>query len=419
MILEADWVVPITSGTIEGGAVSIGEGRILEVGEAGEVEGDEVLEFPGCALIPGLINTHCHSGMTLLRGYADDLPLDAWLEDYIWPSEGRMGPEHVRAGADLACAEMLLGGTTSFADMYFHMESVAEAVEGSGMRALLGYGMIDAGKEDNVAEEELEEGLAFAGAFDGAAEGRIKTAMAPHSPETCSADMFLEGRKLLTHLSETEEGVLEVVKRGDDLPVEFLDELGVLGGTLAAHAVHVYEREMELLAERGTHVSHCPSSNLKLGSGIAPVPEMMEAGVNLSLGTDSAASNNSLDMFREMRLAALIHKGVKGDPTLVSASEALEMATVGGARALELEAGALEAGALADVVAVDLDAPHNRPVDDPVSALVFSAGAGDVTDVFVGGKRVVEDGELKTVEVEALTQKAEALASEVRTRQAS
>ncbi|MBS1263108.1 MAG: 5'-deoxyadenosine deaminase [Methanonatronarchaeales archaeon] len=416
MILRADHVLPVTSPPVEDGGVLVRDGLIQEVGPFEEVKGsgEEVHRFEGSALIPGLVNAHCHSGMTLLRGYADDVSLNSWLRDYVWPVESRMNEEDVGAGASLACAEMLLGGVTGFADMYFHMGAIAAAVEESGMRALLSYGMIDVGKDENGAEAELEEGRRFAEEYGGAAEGRIETALGPHSPETCSARMYPRDSRIMTHVSETESGVTSVVEREGQGPVEFLDGIGVLDGALLAHGVHLSGEEMEILAERGAHVAHCPSSNLKLGSGVAPVRELLEVGVNVCLGTDGAASNNNLDMFHETRLAALLHKGVAEDATTVPAETALEMATLNGAEALGVDAGALEPGKHADIVAVDLSTPHDTPVDDPVSALVYSAKSGDVTDVFVAGEHVVRDGDLRSLDLERVVETAERSAERLR-----
>lgn len=416
MILRAPWVVPVATPPIRDGAVMVEGDNIVEVGPFEDIstKGHDVVKYEGCALIPGLVNTHCHTGMTLLRGYADDVELETWLQEYIWPVESEMEARDVETGALLACAEMLLGGTTGFADMYFHMDGVASAAERSGMRALLSYGMIDVGKDQNEARDELDEGYRFAEEYDGAANGRIRTGLGPHSPETCSEQMYPGDTHLMTHVSETRKGVRQVADREGMLPVEFLESIGVLEGLLAAHVVHLEDREIDLLAERGARVSHCPSSNLKLGSGVAPVPTLLNAGVEVSLGTDGAASNNNLDMFHEMRLAALLHKGEAEDPTLVSAETALEMATLNGAEALGFDAGALEPGRLADVVAVDISGAHVAPVDDPVSALVYSARAGDVRDVYVAGERVVRNGELLTLDLEAVVAEAEERAAALR-----
>jgi len=345
--------------------------------------------------------------MTAFRGISDNKLLEDWLHEDIFPAEDSLTEMDAYYGAMAASLEMLKTGTTCFSDMYFHMDGVAAAVEESGIRATLAYGMIDVGKDENEAEAELEEGYRFMEEYDGAAGGRISTRLGPHSPETCSSLMYPSDSEIMTHLSETEEGVADVVDREAELPVLFLQRQKVLENALLAHGVHMHVEEIEMLGRCSATVSHCPSSNLKLGSGVAPIPALLEAGVNVSLGTDGAASNNTLDMFRETRLAALLHKGVEQDPALVPAEEALRMATLNGAEALGINAGALEPGRRGDLVAVELSEPHSRPVWDPVSALVYASGSSDVRDVYVDGERVVKNGELVTMDLDHVVETAE------------
>ncbi|AHY48011.1 Cytosine deaminase and related metal-dependent hydrolase [Rubrobacter radiotolerans] len=385
---------------------------------------DETVDLSGKLLMPGLINTHGHAAMCLLRGYGSDLPLQTWLEEKMWPMEARFGAEQVRWGTALAVVEMLKGGTTLFADMYDHMDEVARVVEESGIRASLCRGVIGLGPEEE-RREKLAESVRFAEEWSGAADGRITTMLGPHAPYTCPPDFLGEfvaasertGAPVHIHLSETAFEVEQNVRDYGARPVEHLDKLGLLDRpTLVAHAVHLTDAEIELLAERDVKVSHNPGSNLKLGSGIARVPEMLRAGMRPSLGTDSAASNNNLDLLEEIRLAALIHKGNTLDPLAVSASEALRMGTLYGAEAVFLaqKVGTLEAGKLADFIVLDLSAAHLQPqerINDVISHVAYSAVHSDVLDVYVDGEPVVRDGVCTRLDEEKVVARAnEALA---------
>jgi 5-methylthioadenosine/S-adenosylhomocysteine deaminase len=334
----------------------------------------------------------------------------------MWPNEAKFTGEDVRWGTLLSILEMIKGGTTSFVDMYDHMNEVAQAVELSGMRGCLTRGAIGLCPPD-VQEQKLQEAIQFAKDWHGKADGRITTMMSPHAPYTCPPDFiekFVQAAHDLdlpmhTHMSETLHEVLENEKQYGLRPVDHLAKLGLFSRpSLVAHAVHLTDREIETLREYNVHVSHNPGSNLKLASGVARVPDLLKAGVLVSLGTDSSASNNNLDMFEEMRLAALIHKGVSGDPLAVPATEALKLGTVNGAKSIWLDrVGTLAVGMKADFIALDVDQAHFLPKSDYVSHIVYSASAKDVTDVFVDGKQIVRGGEALTLDEERIKYEAQ------------
>lgn len=370
----------------------------------------EIIDGHNKLYMPGLVNTHGHAAMSLLRGYADDLNLQVWLEEKIWPIEGKYNENDVRYGTQLAILEMLKGGTTSFVDMYDKMHIVAESVEQSGMRARLCRGVI--GFPLEAQDSKLQEAVEFAKDWNGRANGRITTMMSPHSPYTCPPayiERFVQAAHdldlpLHTHMSETLAEVLQNEQQYGLRPVAHLQKLGLFSRPcLVAHAVHLTDEEIAVLAEHRVNVSHNPGSNLKLASGIARVIDLQKAGVLVSLGTDGAASNNNLDMFEEMRLAALVHKGVSGDPTAVPAVDAIAMGTVNGARSIWLDrVGTLEAGMKADFIALDLDQPHFQPKSNFVSHVIYSASAKDVTDVYVDGVCLVRQGVCLTLDEERI-----------------
>jgi 5-methylthioadenosine/S-adenosylhomocysteine deaminase len=402
---------PSASVSVLKGSMTIREGRIESIGqeEITPLEGDEIVDGSGKLFMPGLVNTHGHAAMSLLRGLKDDVNLQVWLQQYMWPMEAKFTAEDVRAGTMLSILEMLKGGTTTFMDMYDHMDEVARAVEETGIRACLTRGVIGLCPE---AEQraKLADAVRFAKAWHGKADGRITAAMAPHAAYTCPPafiEKFVEAAHELdlpihTHMSETAREVEDNVRDYGARPVEHLRKLGVFTRpTLVAHGVHLTEEEIEILAEDGVGVSHNPGSNLKLASGIAPVIRLTERGVRVSLGTDGAASNNNLDMFEEMRLASLLHKGVSQDPTAVPAWQALRMGTIEGARSLWLsDVGMLQPGMKADFIALDITRAHFQPETDLASHVIYSASAGDVTDVWVDGRRLVKDRECLTLDEE-------------------
>jgi 5-methylthioadenosine/S-adenosylhomocysteine deaminase len=384
------------------------EGEILAVG-SDVAAGDEELSAEGGLVIPGLVNAHSHVAMTLLRGHADDKPLDRWLQEDIWPVEAELTPEDIEAGARLGIAEMIKAGTTAFADMYFEMDRVADVVAESGMRALLGYGSITVGRDETAARDEMETGLAFAREYDGAADGRISTAFMPHSLTTVGEQYYREyvetareaGVPIHLHANETDDEVEPIVVEHGMRPLEYAADLGLLDeDDFLAHCVHVDETEIELLAETGAAAIHCPASNMKLASGMAPVERMREAGVTVGLGTDGAASNNDLDPFDELRDAAMLGKLAADDAAAVDARTAFELATVGGANALGIASGRIEAGANADLAVVDLDAPHLTPAHDHLSNLVYATHGSDVRHTICDGRVLMRDRELLTIDEE-------------------
>lgn len=384
---------------------------------------DTVIDAADQLVMPGLVNAHTHLAMVLLRGFADDMPLQPWLEQKIWPAEAQLTAQHVHWGALWGCVELIRGGVTAFADMYFFMDEVARAVEQAGVRALLTYGMI-APEPGPKVESELCHGLDFAARWQGGAGGRIRTALAPHAPYTSCDALWARTREaaledgywINTHISETRKEVDACVKKTGMTPVAYLESLGVFEApTLAAHCVHVGPQDIETLARRGVCVSHNPGSNLKLGSGIAPLPELLEAGVTVALGTDGVASNNNLNLFEELQLAALLHKGTHEDAVAVPAAQAVTLATRNGYRALGFaQGGELTPGAPADVVLVDLTGAHLEPVYQPLSALVYSAQAADVHTTIVAGQILMRDRVLTTLDEEQIRQNVNEIAKTYR-----
>jgi 5-methylthioadenosine/S-adenosylhomocysteine deaminase len=372
-------------------------------------EEEEIVDGRRKLYMPGLINTHGHAPMAILRGLQDDAPLHVWLQQHMWPAEARFTAKDVRAGAMLAIVEMMRTGTTTFLDMYDRMEIVAEAVAQTGMRACLSRGIIGLCSVEEQ-REKLAQAIQFVQQWHHGAQGRITTMIAPHAPYTCPPALLTQlieasaqyDVPLHIHLSETAEEVSQNVATYGVRPVAHLMNLGCFARpTLVAHAVHVDEAEIAVFAQHSVAVSHNPRSNLKLGSGVAPVVAMQRAGVCVALGTDSAASNNNLDMFQEMRTAALLHKGVLCDPTVIPIHTALNMATVHGATALQLtQIGELAVGMKADMIALDLDAPHLQPTDALLSHLVYSASGSDVVDVWIDGKRVLNNRVCTTIDEE-------------------
>jgi len=409
-VVIASWVVPIEpAGALADHAVVVRGGRIQAVLPAVEARrqfaGVRVVELPGQVLLPGLVNLHTHAAMALLRGYADDLPLMEWLKRHIWPAEARhLSAAFVLDGTRLACAEMLLGGITTFNDMYFFPEAVCQAAVEVGMRTVAGIVAVDFPTPYAPdAAMALSRGLATRADFAG--EPLVQFALAPHAPYTVSDALFRqvaavaerEGLPVHCHVHETAGEVSDALAAGGERPLARLERLGVLGPNfIAVHAVHLDAADTQLLARRGVQVAHCPTSNLKLASGFAPMAALVQAGVNVGLGTDSAASNNRLDLFAELRLAALLAKAVASDAAVWPAQAALRAATLGGAAALGLgaETGSLLPGKSADFIAVDLSGPTLQPVFDPVSHLVYVAGREQVRHVWVRGEQRVCEGEL-------------------------
>lgn len=409
------------AGDLKNGTVVIEDGKITEIGEKTKERAETVIDAKGSVVMPGLVNTHTHAAMTLFRGYADDLQLAEWLENHIWPAEAQLTAKDVYKGSLLACLEMIRSGTTSFADMYFFMDETAKAVEASGLRASLSHGLIELWNEEK-GETDLKEGRRFVRAWQGAADGRIKTMYGPHAPNTCSDEYLAkvreearkDGAGIHIHVLETEAELLAMKERYGKCSVHMLDDIGFFGpDVLAAHCVWLSDGDIEVLREKGVNVSHNPISNMKLASGIAPVHKMLERGVNVSLGTDGCASNNNLDLFEEMKTAALLHKLSTGNPTALPARQVLEMATVNGAKALGTKTGVLKAGMTADLIIVDMKKPHLTPCFDVPSHLVYSAGGSDVRTTIVDGKILMDDYRVLVLDEQKVLEEAQKAAEEL------
>ncbi|MFB6106737.1 MAG: amidohydrolase [Halobacteriaceae archaeon] len=381
-----------------------------------DLTGDAELDARGCLVMPGLVNAHTHLAMTLFRGYADDKALDRWLREDIWPAEAELTAADVRAGTELALVEAIQAGTTAVGDMYFFEEEVADAVAAAGVRARLGYGVVTVGKDDEAAREEAATGLEVAADLDGRADGRVRTAFMPHSLTTVSESVYREfvprareaGVPVHFHANETRGEVDPIVEDRGERPLSYADDLGLLGGSdFLAHGVHLDDAEVALLAERGTGVVHCPASNMKLASGLAEVQRLRDAGVPVALGTDGAASNNDLDLFDEMRDAAMVGKVAADDASAVPAAAVVEMATRDGAAVLGVEGGRVEAGAPADLAVVDLEAAHLTPHHDLVSHLAYAARGSDVRHTVCDGQVLMRDREVQTLDERAVRERAE------------
>ncbi len=398
------------------GSIDIKNDRIEAVGEpaSGQLP-DRIIEAEGALALPGLVNAHTHVAMGLLRNYADDMALMPWLQEKIFPAEERMTDEDVYWGSMLSIGEMIRSGVTTFADMYFFMEKTAEAVELSGVRAALSMGM--AASDVGEAREKSEKLGEFHSEWNGAAGGRIRVDAGPHAVYTCSPDALEEiaaaARELNCgvhiHLSETEGEVKEAKEKYGLSPVQIADRAGLFESpTIAAHCVWLDEKDLETLAKKRVNVVHNPTSNLKLGSGVSRIDRQIDKGIHLALGTDGSASNNNLNMFEEMHLAALMHKGVGKDPTRMPAWRALHMATTGGAEAIgfDEDIGSLDPGKKADLILLSTEGLHLNPVFNPVSALVYSAQASDVTTVLCDGNVLMENRKLLTIDEEEVKHRA-------------
>ncbi|MFZ3059948.1 MAG: amidohydrolase family protein [Candidatus Methanoperedens sp.] len=394
LIIRGGRVLTMDGAIIDNGVVVVDNGLITFVGNDTVEKADKVIDAKGCAVMPGLINAHTHLSMTLFRGFADNLPYDKWTKK-IQPAEMKLTPADIRAGAYLGMLEMIKTGTTAFADMYIYMDEVAKVVEETGMRASLGYGMIEGLNEDS--ETKLKNRAEFARKWNGKADGRITTMYAPHSAASCSKE-FLERVKELAvrdnlrihmHVLETEYELKLMKKRYGMCSVNLLNSIGFLGqDVLAAHCVWLSDDDIGILKNKKVNVVHCPSSNMALGVGTAPVPQMLERGINVALGTDGATSSGSLDMWKEMRTASYLHK--LKDPQVLPASKVLEMATVNGARALGINAGVLKPGYAADIILIDLKKPQFTS-SNLTSALVHGSSGCDVKTTIVDGKIRMED----------------------------
>lgn len=418
-ILIRAMILPMTGPDVfySQGEIAVENGRIISVGEQGTVPAgfvpDRILELPHDVVMPGLINTHTHAAMTLLRGYADDLPLMPWLEEKIWPFEEKLTDEDIYWGTALALCEMIRSGTTTMLDMYSSMDQVGEAVLKAGTRAVLSRGMI--GNAPN-GERALEENCELVRRYHGAGDGRVRVMFGPHAPYTCPGP-FLQrvkaeadrlGVGMHIHIAETRDEIKIIQEQYGKTPVQWLEELGFFGGhVVAAHCVHVTPEDMDIFVQRQVRVAHNPESNMKLNSGTAPITEMQRKGLVLGLGTDGASSNNNLDLFGEMRSAAFQQK-LKVDATALPAYEVLEMATWGGAQTLGIEdIGKLAPGFKADLITVDMDQPHFYPRFSIPAHLVYAAHAGDVRTVMVDGRLLMEERRILTMDVREVCREAE------------
>ena len=418
MIKNADVLTLNESGNVlRRTDIAIAEGRIQSIGAvpSGFVA-DETIEASDHVVMPGFFNAHTHAAMTFERGWADDLPFDRWLNEKIWVAESALTPEDVRWGAYLAAAEMIRSGTVGFADHYFYMDKVAQVVEEAGLRATLAWCVFGMGAETEVGAG-LEETVDFVQRWQGAANGRIRTVLGPHSPYACPPD-FLEavasraaelGVGIHIHLSEFPDQVESSLAKHGVTPVAFLEQRGILDNpTLAAHCIHITPEDMDIFQAKQVNVVQCPNCHMKLGMGVTPVPELLARGVNVALGTDGPASNNDLDMLEEAHLATLMQKNHHMDPVILPAELTLRLATQHGARALGFpESGVIAPGRPADLIIFDFRKPHLRPRHNLLSNIMYSAKSPDISHVIVDGQVLMKEGELTTLDEERILYEAE------------
>jgi len=414
---------------IENGALAIKNGKIIFVGKrasANKIQGETKINAKKKIAMPGLINCHTHVPMTLFRGIAEDQPLETWLKGTIWPLEAKLKSEDVHVGALLGCLEMIKNGTTCFADMYFHEDMVAKAVEKSGLRSVLAEGIIEAGNKA-LGEKMLNESINFAEKFRAYANDKVTTFLGPHAAYSCSPELLTKIKNkslelnvgVHIHLAESKEMFREFEKRYNSSEVEFLDKIDFFSGhVLAAHCTNLSRKGMQILSKRGVNVAHVPVANMKLGVGAAKVKDLTDLDVNVSLGTDGPASNNTLDMFETVKIATLLQKLVYLNPKILPVYEVLRMATVNGAKALRLwkSIGSLEVGKKADIILVDLSKPHLKPLHDIYANIVYCAHGSDVDTVIVDGKIVMENRHVKTLDEQAVMERAEKTAFDLLAR---
>lgn len=424
LLINCQWIIPIIpkDSTLKDCAIAVDAGRIIGIFPQPEAAKkfipQKVQNLDRHVVMPGLINSHGHAAMTLLRGYADDLPLKPWLEDHIWPAETQfLSEEFVADGTKLAIAEMIKSGTTCFADMYFFQEAIAKQVREVGLRSQIGFTVLDfATPYGKDADDYIHKGLALRDSLKD--QPLIKIACAPHAPYTVS-DRTLEilatyanelDMAIHIHCHETANEVAESLEIHGCRPLERLNNLGILlPQTQLVHMTQIVSEDIALVRDHGCHIMHCPQSNLKLASGFCPITELMANGVNVSLGTDSAASNNDLDLFSEMQTASLLAKAVSGDATSLGAHATLRMATINGAAALgwDNEIGSLEPGKYADLIAVKIDSISQQPLYNPASQMVYTNAGSQVSHSWVAGKKLLDNHQLCTIDEHGLIQKTE------------
>lgn len=409
------------------GDIAVENSLIKEIGSSlsDKYREYELIDGRGTLTMPGFINSHTHAAMTMLRGYADDMPLMEWLSQKIWPREAHLKEDDIYWGTKLSILEMIKSGTTTFADMYFYMDHVARAVQESGIRAVLARGMVGVGDKAQFA---IDDSTAFIKKWNNKAEGRISCLLGPHAPYTCPPEYLKDvmaladelGVGLHIHLAETETEVNDMVRDYGKRPIEMMESIGLFAErhVLAAHCVHITDEEIKTLARYNVGVAHNPESNMKLASGIAPVNKLLKAGVKVGLGTDGAASNNNLDMLEEMRSCALLHKVANMDSTVLPAYTVLQMSTKNGADAVGLkETGSLIPGYKADIIMFDLNKPHLTPLHDPIANIVYAAQSSDVKNVIIDGKLIMKDREVLTMDEEKVIYEANRLGQELIKRQ--
>ena len=399
-------------------SILIKDNLIAEISpEIDESDVSKTIDATGKIVLPGLINTHTHLSMTLFRGLADDLSLDSWLNDHIWPMEANLNGDYCYIGALLGAVELIKSGTTTFSDMYFYMEDVARAVDEAGIRAVLSYGMIDFGDEEK-RKNEINENLTLFKACDGMADGRIKVFFGPHSPYTASEELLIKVRELADeynmgihiHVSETQKEIEDVSAEKGLRPFEYLDKIGFLGpDVVAAHSVWLSDNEIEIIKKNNVKISHNPCSNMKLASGIAPVSKLIENDICVSIGTDGASSNNNLDLIEELKTTSLLQKVSTLDPKVLTSDEALAMGTIKGAETLGLESeiGSIEVGKKADIILIDTNSANMVPDSSSLSSnIIYSANGSNVDTTICDGKILMENKKLVVLDEEEIYKKA-------------
>ncbi len=424
--LEADilikncTILPIDGrGVIEEGLIATKDDLITYAGprtKAPKIEAEKTIDATGIVAIPGLINCHTHLAMTLFRGMAEDQPLKTWLTKTIWPLEAKLTPQDIYYGSLLGCLEMIKSGTTCFADMYFHEETVAEVVQKAGLRAVLAPGLLETPNKD-LAEELLKQTIQLAKRYN-KPNNTIKIQLGPHAVYTCSLDFLKKVRETATqhgigihiHLAESEDMANQIEKEQGQTEVQLLESIGFLGSdVLAAHCIHLNQQDMQTLAKHDVKIVYNPVANMKLAQGTPKIPDLQKLGITIGLGTNGPASNNTLDMLQNMKIAALLQKAHYRDPTVLPAKTILEMATRKAAKALGLEkiTGSLEPGKRADITLIDLKKPHLTPLHNPYANMIYSASGSDVQTLIVNGRIVMENREVKTLDEEEIMQKAQ------------